>query len=247
MHRIGTNKSKRPSIAPRCQSILPYQSIQLILFFKEVPLLALWCATTKQFRNGNEPPAASETSQQKLHSGNHRIAAKKTAIRSVEEPIVEQHYRSRLEFCHHCVRHCGAIFFLPVAGRDFPRDDTIAHLVDVEPRSEVLMAIGRAKQLTGIRGDRPRAIPDLFASFFLRDHGKGRVIPGMVPNSVPFGRNARDKLSVPLRTHTDHEESRARVMSRQDIEEAGRVDRIRPVVECQRDHWLFREHVGQRF
>jgi hypothetical protein len=69
----------------------------------------------------------------------------------------------------------------------------------------------------------------------------------MVPNSVPFGRNARDKLSVPLRTHTDHEESRTRVMSRQDIEEAGRVDRIRPVVESQPDHRLFREHVGQRF
>src|SRR5450759_4956973 len=109
------------------------------------------------------------------------------------------------------------------------------------------MAIWRTKQSFVVRGHRSRTSPHLFAPFLLGDQGKRRVVPGMVADDVAFGRNPSNEFTMPVSTRTNHEESRPRAMGSEDVEEARGVNRIRPVVECQRQHRLLCRNVYQCF
>jgi hypothetical protein len=69
----------------------------------------------------------------------------------------------------------------------------------------------------------------------------------MVADGMAFRRKPSDEFRVPLRASTDHEESCRRAMGGENVEETRRVNWIRPVVECQRDHWILCQNMRYCF
>jgi hypothetical protein len=60
----------------------------------------------------------------------------------------------------------------------------------------------------------------------------------MVADAVAFGCDPSNEFGMPFGARTDHKKGRPGAMRREDVEQPGREDRIRTIIERQRDNGL---------
>jgi hypothetical protein len=125
--------------------------------------------------------------------------------------------------------------FEPVIGVLVPGDNLIAKPKGVQARCRALMPIWRAEQSLPVWSDSLGTSANLCSSLSPRDEWKRWMIPRVIADRVTGLCDLLHKMWVLLCRLADHKEGCVRLMPFQEVQEARREFRMRPIIKCESD------------
>ncbi len=119
----------------------------------------------------------------------------------------------------------------PVHSRRIIGDDLISKPQRIETRQQVLVCIGRTKNLLPVRSKGFCACPDLGSPLASREQWERGMIPGVIADRMSGGSHFLHNIGMTLCSLTHHEKCRLRTMLLQNIKKARGENRVRTIVE----------------